>query len=45
MRFSSRSGLATDQLSRWDWFHPSKDGQARLAAIAYRTITAANPVG
>jgi lysophospholipase L1-like esterase len=37
--------FGTDQLSRWDWFHPSKDGQARLAAIAYRTITAANPVG
>ncbi|EST23975.1 SGNH/GDSL hydrolase family protein [Streptomyces roseochromogenus] len=34
----------TDQLSHWDWFHPSKDGQARLAAIAYRTITAARPV-
>ncbi|ARP70059.1 hypothetical protein LK07_09970 [Streptomyces pluripotens] len=30
----------TDQLSHWDWFHPSRDGQARLAAIAYRTITA-----
>ncbi|KUN05339.1 hypothetical protein AQI95_16715 [Streptomyces yokosukanensis] len=34
----------TDQLSHWDWFHPGKDGQARLAAIAYRTITAAGPV-
>ncbi|MER6999726.1 SGNH/GDSL hydrolase family protein [Streptomyces sp. NPDC000410] len=28
------------QLSRWDWFHPSKDGQARLAEIAYRNVTA-----
>ncbi|MET9729587.1 SGNH/GDSL hydrolase family protein [Streptomyces sp. NPDC006458] len=28
------------QLSRWDWFHPSVDGQARLAEIAYRTVTA-----
>ncbi|AOR34563.1 hypothetical protein BFF78_29090 [Streptomyces fodineus] len=36
--------FGTDQLSHWDWFHPSKDGQARLAAIAYRTITAAGPV-
>ncbi|MGV4984673.1 SGNH/GDSL hydrolase family protein [Streptomyces sp. NPDC001709] len=36
--------FGTDQLSHWDWFHPSKDGQARLAAIAYRTITAADPV-
>ncbi|MDQ0813623.1 lysophospholipase L1-like esterase [Streptomyces sp. B3I7] len=32
------------QLSHWDWFHPSRDGQARLAEIAYRTITAKNPV-
>lgn len=34
----------TEQLSHWDWFHPSADGQARLAAIAYRTVTAADPV-
>ncbi len=27
------------QLSPWDWFHPSKDGQARLAELAYRRIT------
>jgi lysophospholipase L1-like esterase len=37
--------FGTGQLSRWDWFHPSRDGQARLAAIAYRTVTAADPVG
>ncbi|MCF3131331.1 SGNH/GDSL hydrolase family protein [Streptomyces olivochromogenes] len=36
--------FGTDQLSHWDWFHPSTDGQARLAAIAYRTITAEEPV-
>ncbi|MEU9212556.1 SGNH/GDSL hydrolase family protein [Streptomyces sp. NPDC048415] len=36
--------FGTDQLSHWDWFHPSKDGQARIAEIAYRTITARNPV-
>ncbi|AKJ13425.1 lipoprotein [Streptomyces incarnatus] len=36
--------FGTGQLSHWDWFHPSRDGQARLAAIAYRTVTAANPV-
>ncbi|MBL1080922.1 SGNH/GDSL hydrolase family protein [Streptomyces actinomycinicus] len=35
--------FGTDQLSHWDWFHPSKDGQARLAEIAYRAITARNP--
>ncbi|MGX2997403.1 SGNH/GDSL hydrolase family protein [Streptomyces sp. JNUCC 64] len=29
-----------DQLSEWDWFHPSKDGQSRLAEIAYRKVTA-----
>ncbi|MEU6930693.1 SGNH/GDSL hydrolase family protein [Streptomyces sp. 2RAF24] len=28
------------QLSPWDWFHPSRDGQARLAEIAYRRISA-----
>ncbi|MFI1587620.1 SGNH/GDSL hydrolase family protein [Streptomyces halstedii] len=32
-----------EQLSRWDWFHPGLDGQARLAEIAYRTVTAAGP--
>ncbi|MFF8692464.1 SGNH/GDSL hydrolase family protein [Streptomyces sp. NPDC015144] len=31
------------QLSRWDWFHPGRDGQARLAEIAYRNVTAARP--
>jgi lysophospholipase L1-like esterase len=36
--------FGTDQLSHWDWFHPSKDGQARIAEIAYRTVTARNPV-
>ncbi|MEV8224767.1 SGNH/GDSL hydrolase family protein [Streptomyces sp. NPDC079167] len=29
------------QLSEWDWFHPGRDGQARLAEIAYREVTAA----
>ncbi|MFI5792247.1 SGNH/GDSL hydrolase family protein [Streptomyces sp. NPDC051677] len=32
--------FGTDQLSHWDWFHPSKNGQARLAEIAYRAVTA-----
>ncbi|MCX4396818.1 SGNH/GDSL hydrolase family protein [Streptomyces sp. NPDC127061] len=31
------------QLSQWDWFHPGRDGQARLAEIAYRNVTAARP--
>ncbi|PWI07286.1 hypothetical protein DIZ27_28940 [Streptomyces sp. NWU339] len=35
--------FGTAQLSRWDWFHPSIDGQARLAEIAYRTVTAKQP--
>ncbi|MFF0480138.1 SGNH/GDSL hydrolase family protein [Streptomyces sp. NPDC004435] len=26
-------------LSGWDWFHPSRAGQARLAELAYRRIT------
>ncbi|MYW65468.1 SGNH/GDSL hydrolase family protein [Streptomyces sp. SID8379] len=37
--------FGTDQLSHWDWFHPSKNGQARLAEIAYRGVTAKEPVG
>ncbi|MFJ6660237.1 SGNH/GDSL hydrolase family protein [Streptomyces sp. NPDC091377] len=32
--------FGTDQLSHWDWFHPSKNGQARLAEIAYEAVTA-----
>ncbi|MFB9461695.1 SGNH/GDSL hydrolase family protein [Streptomyces cinereospinus] len=39
--FAYRFGTA--QLSPWDWFHPSKNGQARLAEIAYRRITAEKP--
>ncbi|MET9381499.1 SGNH/GDSL hydrolase family protein [Streptomyces sp. NPDC002928] len=35
--------FGTDQLSHWDWFHPSTIGQARLAEIAYRTVTARKP--
>ncbi|MFI6942939.1 SGNH/GDSL hydrolase family protein [Streptomyces sp. NPDC050418] len=27
------------QLSRWDWFHPSRDGQARLAEMAFTAVT------
>ncbi len=35
--------FGTGQLSRWDWFHPSIDGQSKLAEIAYRTVTATKP--
>ncbi|MGW6455822.1 SGNH/GDSL hydrolase family protein [Streptomyces sp. NPDC055078] len=35
--------FSEDLLSRWDWFHPSKDGQGALAEIAYRNITASEP--
>lgn len=35
--------FSTDQLSRWDWFHPGRDGQARLAELAHRQVTAAQP--
>lgn len=31
------------QLSQWDWFHPGRDGQAGLAEIAYRNVTAVRP--
>ncbi|MCK1814263.1 GDSL-type esterase/lipase family protein [Streptomyces sp. XM4011] len=28
-----------DDLSKWDWFHPSAQGQAALAALAHERIT------
>lgn len=28
------------ELSDWDWFHPSREGQSTLAALAYERITA-----
>ncbi|MEU1307697.1 SGNH/GDSL hydrolase family protein [Streptomyces cinnamoneus] len=31
------------ELSKWDWFHPSKKGQGELAGLAYRTITTEKP--
>ncbi|MFF3762749.1 SGNH/GDSL hydrolase family protein [Streptomyces sp. NPDC001922] len=33
------------QLSKWDWFHPSRNGQRVLAEMAYRAVTAKKPVG
>lgn len=35
--FDYRFGTA--QLSHWDWFHPGRNGQARLAEMAYRAVT------
>ncbi|MGI5449604.1 SGNH/GDSL hydrolase family protein [Streptomyces sp. CA-243310] len=35
--------FSAEQLSRWDFFHPGKDGQARLAELAHRQVTAARP--
>jgi lysophospholipase L1-like esterase len=35
-----RYRFTKDELSRWDWFHPSKEGQRKLADLAYRGITA-----
>jgi lysophospholipase L1-like esterase len=35
--------FGTGQLSHWDWFHPSVSGQARLAEIAHRAVTARRP--
>ncbi|WP_407077770.1 SGNH/GDSL hydrolase family protein [Streptomyces phytohabitans] len=29
-----------DELSKWDWFHPGKQGQRTLARLAYGRITA-----
>ncbi len=33
--------LSAADLSDWDWFHPSRQGQDRLADLAYRHITGA----
>lgn len=35
--------FGTKQLSHWDWFHPSKNGQARLAEMAYAAVTSRTP--
>jgi lysophospholipase L1-like esterase len=35
-----RYRFTKSELSRWDWFHPSKTGQRKLAELAYRGITA-----
>ncbi|MFH7595410.1 SGNH/GDSL hydrolase family protein [Streptomyces racemochromogenes] len=35
--------FGAEQLSHWDWFHPGRDGQARLAELAHRQVTAAQP--
>ncbi|MFC8662542.1 SGNH/GDSL hydrolase family protein [Streptomyces sp. NPDC057199] len=35
--------FGTRQLSHWDWFHPSKNGQARLAEMAYAAVTSRTP--
>ncbi|MET9292568.1 SGNH/GDSL hydrolase family protein [Streptomyces sp. NPDC003077] len=31
--------FTTGELSAWDWFHPSKEGQRELAGLAYKEIT------
>ncbi|MGP3976967.1 SGNH/GDSL hydrolase family protein [Streptomyces sp. 8N114] len=33
------------ELSNWDWFHPSKEGQRSLAELAYGQIIARRPAG
>ncbi|MFM9369720.1 SGNH/GDSL hydrolase family protein [Streptomyces sp. Da 82-17] len=32
--------FGTGQLSRWDFFHPGRSGQARLAELAFEKVTA-----
>jgi lysophospholipase L1-like esterase len=32
--------FTSHHLSDWDWFHPSREGQSELAALAYDAITA-----
>ncbi|MET9222267.1 SGNH/GDSL hydrolase family protein [Streptomyces sp. NPDC003300] len=35
--------FGTDDLSRWDWFHPNERGQAQLARILARVAFGASP--
>ncbi len=37
--------FSTAELSRWDWFHPSVSGQARLALLAYRGVERGSAAG
>ncbi|WP_242585351.1 SGNH/GDSL hydrolase family protein [Streptomyces sp. MST-110588] len=37
--------FTTDELSGWDWFHPGREGQRELAALAHREITRQEPAG
>ncbi|MDT0266795.1 GDSL-type esterase/lipase family protein [Streptomyces sp. DSM 44915] len=31
--------FTTEHLSDWDWFHPNREGQSTLAALAYEQVT------
>ncbi|MET7637980.1 SGNH/GDSL hydrolase family protein [Streptomyces sp. NPDC005438] len=33
--------FTTEELSKWDYFHPSKQGQRKLSALTYRQIVSA----
>ncbi|GAA2441519.1 SGNH/GDSL hydrolase family protein [Streptomyces macrosporus] len=35
--------FTTRELSGWDWFHPGRAGQRKLAEIAHRRVTAEHP--
>lgn len=37
--------FSAGELSSWDWFHPSRQGQQRLADLAYRRVTAEEDAG
>lgn len=37
--------FSVDDLSEWDWFHPSRQGQRTLAELAYERVTAEEPAG
>ncbi|MDT0310178.1 GDSL-type esterase/lipase family protein [Streptomyces sp. DSM 44917] len=32
--------FTADHISDWDWFHPSREGQSELAALAFEQVTA-----
>jgi lysophospholipase L1-like esterase len=37
--------FTADHLSAWDWFHPSREGQAALAELAYEQVIAGAGAG
>jgi lysophospholipase L1-like esterase len=37
--------FTADELSTWDWFHPSRRGQEQLARVIYEAFTSSRVTG